>query len=195
MRVWILGGSFNPVHWGHLHIALLAREAGRLDEVVFVPASRPPHKAGEDLAPAEDRLGLLEIALAPEEAVAIDTRELAPGGPRYTVDTLTAIARDRPGDEIAFILGADTLRELPTWRDPDRLLAAHRIIAVDRPGYAPLPEAEALRARCLWVEGNPFAISSSGIRRRVARGLSIRHLVPDGVAARIAERGLYRAAP
>ncbi len=188
----VFGGSFNPVHWGHLHVALLAREASGLDAVLFVPAASPPHKPGRDLAPALHRLAMLRLALAGEPGAEISEIELEPGGPRYTADTLDRLAAARPGVELHFILGFDSLRDLPGWRDPEGILARHRVIAVDRPGIDRSALPPDLAARCRLVEGNPFAVSASGIRARAAAGRSIRHLVPPEVERYILAEGLYR---
>ncbi len=190
-RIGVFGGSFNPVHWGHLHVALLAREAAGLDAVLFVPAHTPPHKETSDLAPAADRWAMLDRALETEPHTELCNLELTPGGPRYTVDTLDRLEADKPDWELSFILGMDSLAELPTWKDPERLVNTYRIIAVNRPGGITQPPVK-WGNRVLEVTGNPFAISSSVIRRRVASGRAIRHLVPASVAAYIAEHDLYR---
>jgi nicotinate-nucleotide adenylyltransferase len=190
-RVGVLGGSFNPVHWGHLHIALLAREAAGLEAVLYLPASTPPHKPAGDLAPAADRWAMLERALAAEPFTSLCNLELSPDGPRYTVDTLDRLHREHPDWDLYFILGADSLAELSTWKDPRRLVDTYDVIAVNRPGGT-MDVPVAWRNRVLVVNGNPFAISSSAIRERLAAGRSIRHLVPAAVAAYIAEHHLYR---
>lgn len=193
-RIGVFGGSFDPVHRGHLYVALLAREAAGLDRVVFVPAARPPHKAGAALAPAADRLAMLRAALDAEPESGVSEVELAPGGPRYTVDTLAALRTVYPGAALAFILGMDSLRDLPGWREPGRILAEAELIAVDRPGMA-VPEIPSpWEGRVRLVTGNPFAVSSTDVRRRAAAGLSLRHLVTAGVEAYILDHGLYRAA-
>jgi len=191
-RIGVLGGSFDPVHRGHLHIALLAAESASLDAVLFVPAACPPHKAANSLAPEADRLAMLERALETEPGAAVSRVELEPGGPRFTVDTLDAIQTRRPGDDLRFILGWDSLRDLPTWKDPGGILDRHGIIAVDRPGVTDAVPESGLTSRCRLVRGNPLAISSTQIRDRAARDLPIRHLVPDRVAEYIESRGLYR---
>ena len=172
-------------------MALLAREAAALDAMLFLPAASPPHKEPGHLAPAEHRWNMLERALAAEPHTQPCNLELTPGGPRYTVDTLDRLQREHPDWELHFILGMDSLAELSTWRDPERLVTTYRVIAVNRPGGATDVPA-VWENRVLQVTGNPFAISSSAIRQRVASGRSIRHLVPPAVAAYIAEQGLYR---
>ena len=190
--VGVFGGSFNPVHRGHLFIAQLAREAASLDEVVFVPAARPPHKEDEKLADAAHRVAMLRAALAGEPAATVSEIELEEDGPRFTVDTLTRLAARWPDAALSFIMGLDSLHDFPGWREPERILSGFRVIAVDRPGVDPATLDPAVTARCLTVTGNPFAISSTGIRSRAARGLSLRHLVPEPVARYIADHGLYR---
>lgn len=188
----VLGGSFDPVHWGHLHIALLAREAAGLDEVVYIPAASPPHKPGWELAPPRDRWEMLTRALRSESGSTLSDVELVPGGSRYTVDTLDLLQDRHPGWKLSFILGMDSLAEFDSWREPDRLLNAYGLIAVNRPGLVPGAVDRRWQGRVTLVEGNPFGISSSAIRERVAKGLAIRHLVPAPVEAWIVERGLYR---
>lgn len=190
--VGVFGGSFNPVHRGHLFIAQLAREAASLDEVLFVPAARPPHKEGEELAGAVHRLAMLRAALKDEPGTVVSGIELEEGAPRYSVDTLTRLAERRPDARLTFVMGLDSLHDLPRWREPERILAGWDVIAVDRPGVDPAGLDPAVTARCRVITGNPFAISSTGVRDRVARGLSLRHLVPEAVEAYIAAHGLYR---
>jgi len=192
-RLGVLGGSFDPVHWGHLHIALLAREAGALDRVLFVPALHPPHKEDRELAPPADRIAMLELALASEPGTEISQVELDPDGPRYTAQTLQALREQTPNTELSFILGVDSLRDFPHWREPERILSLASLIAVDRPGLDPATVTDTVQERALLVRGNPFAISSSVIRERVAEGRSIRHLVPPEVEVYITSRGLYRS--
>jgi nicotinate-nucleotide adenylyltransferase len=192
MRVGVLGGSFNPVHLGHLYIAQLAREAGPLDRIVFVPAAEPPHKSPTDLAPAKDRLAMLRAALGTEPSTSISGIELETGGPRYTIETLARLQKVHPDARLAFIMGLDSLQDFPGWREPERILNEHEVISVDRPGLSMDDVDPAWAGRVTLVEGNPFAISSSDIRRRVGAGRTIRHLVSAGVAAYIAENMLYR---
>jgi len=191
-RVGILGGSFNPVHYGHLHMALLAREEADFDTVIFVPARRPPHKQGGELAPAAARLAMLRAALREEERTEVSVLELEANGPRYTIETLTRLRQDRPGEELLFLMGLDSLLELPGWREPDRLVEEFGVVVIDRPGCPRPPAGDPWAARCRFVEGNPFAISSSLVRRRIGEGLPIRHLVPPAVEEYIKSHDLYR---
>jgi nicotinate-nucleotide adenylyltransferase len=191
-RVGVLGGSFNPVHVGHLHMALLAREEAGLDRVIFVPARRPPHKTDAELAPPSERLAMLRAALVGEERAEVSTLEMEEGGPLYTYETLRRLRNTLPGEEIRFVMGLDSLLELPGWRDPERIVEEFGVIVVDRPGCPLPPPEDPWLARCRLVEGNPFAVSSSLIRERVADGRSIHHLVPPPVEAHIRAQGLYR---
>jgi len=187
--IGIFGGSFNPIHRGHLHAAALAREAARLERVIFVPASRPPHKSNAALAPDTDRMAMLKLAIEGDGASEVSGIELESGGPRFTIDTLDALQKTYPGVGLRFILGWDSLRDLPHWRDPEAILDRHGVIAVDRPGVD--ERVPALAVRCTLVRGNPFAISATAVRERAAAGLSLRQLVPDPVAEYIESRRLY----
>jgi len=193
-RLGVLGGSFNPVHWGHLHIALLAREAARLDRVLFVPAACPPHKDGHDLAPDRDRLRMLRAALREEPGTAVSEVELQTGASSYTADTLDRIQEEYPGARLYFIMGMDSLQDLPGWHEPERILSRHRVIAVDRPGYDPGEVDPELASRCRLVRGNPLAIAATAVRARLGEGRSVRHLVPRAVERYIHEHGLYARA-
>ncbi len=194
MRLGVLGGCFNPVHLGHLILAQDALELCALDRVLFVPCQRPPHKPADALAPAADRRAMLAAALAGDPRFAICDLELQRGGTTYTIDTARALAALYPRDELVFLIGADTLPELPGWKDAPALLKACRFVALARPGYPPAPAASAAGGVPVRViAGHPAAISSSDIRRRAARGLSLRYLVPDAVERYVREHGLYRA--
>jgi nicotinate-nucleotide adenylyltransferase len=183
--VGVFGGSFDPVHVGHLAIALAALESARLDRVMFVPARRSPLKERSPVASAEDRLAMLEAAIRGERRFALSRVELDRDGPSYTVDTLEAL---RDQGELHLILGSDALAELPRWRSPEHIRSLATILVARRPG-APEPDprsgARAFDAPCL-------DISSRELRSRAARGLSLRYLVPDEVWRHIERRGLYR---
>jgi nicotinate-nucleotide adenylyltransferase len=196
-RVGVFGGTFDPVHNGHLHIANVLRDALQIDRVVWVPAGRPPHKRGQIVSADFDRVAMLELAISDAPFDTISTVELDRPGPSYTADTLTAMANELPPASLYFLMGEDSLRDLPNWREPERILAAAELAVVGRPGvdvdlkalYLALP---ASKDRVHLVPTRELAISSSDIRRRVAAGDSITDLVPPSVAAYIADRELYK---
>ncbi len=185
IRLGVFGGTFDPVHVGHLAIAQAALESASLDRVIFVPARRSPLKDRAPAAGAEDRLAMLEAATKDEPRFTVSRMELDREGPSYTVDTLEAL---RGEGELFLILGSDAMAELGRWRSPDRIRALATILVARRPG-APEPDpasgARAFDAPCL-------DISSRELRARAARGLSLRYLVPDEVWRHIERRALYR---
>ena len=196
-RVGILGGTFNPPHIGHLVMADEARSQLALDRVLFMPVNTPPHKEpAEDPGP-ELRLALCELAVEGHPGLAVSALETERPGTSYTVDTLREINASTPGDELTFIVGGDMAFSLPSWREPEQVLALATLAVAERDGVARQdiashlssldPEAERIR----FFDMPRLDISSSLIRRRVAGGRSIRHLVPEPVADAIAARGLY----
>ncbi len=197
--IGVLGGTFDPIHWGHLAIAEEAREALGLARVLFVPAARPPHKAGIQVTRPEHRLAMLEAAVADNPAFAVSRLELDRPGPSYTVDTLETLGAEPAisGAGLWFILSTEALSEFPTWRRPDRILELACLAVVPRAGRPELEPSwieEALpgsAARIRWLDGPAIDVSSSQIRARAAAGRSIRYLVPGAVAAYIAHHGLY----
>ncbi len=194
MRLGLFGGTFDPIHLGHLILAEACREACRLDRVWFVVAGMPPHKRGER-TPVADRLEMARIATAGHPAFEVSEIESRTDGPSYSVLTLEAIRRERPEDELFFLIGADSLVDLPTWREPERIAALATIVVVNRPGIDPpaIPPDLGPDARpFLTVNVPPIGIASTDLRRRVAEGRSIRYQVPRGVEAYIAEQELYR---
>jgi nicotinate-nucleotide adenylyltransferase len=204
MRLGIFGGSFDPVHYGHLLLAECCREALALDEVWLVPAAQPPHKQDRRLAPGKARLEMLELALADHDQIQPSAVELSRGGVSYTVDTLETIRQQRPEAELFLLLGADSLRDLPTWRQPQRILELALPVAVRRsgnpePDYAVLaglvPPAHLEHIRQLQVEMPLVDLSSTELRRRARLGLSLRFRTPRAVEEYIRAHGLYRDAP
>ncbi|MFM2106538.1 MAG: hypothetical protein RL338_1570 [Chloroflexota bacterium] len=198
--VGILGGTFDPIHVGHLAIAEEVREALGLERILFVPALDPPHKPGVPLAPAETRARLVALAIAGNPAFALSRVELDRPGPSFAADTVALVAAAHGGRRPTFILSAEALAGLPAWHEPERLLAASRLAVVPRPGSAAL-DATWLAGRfpgaaidAVFLDGPSLAVSATAIRARVAAGRSIRYLVPDAVAAAIAEDRLYRTA-
>ena len=184
-RIGVFGGTFDPVHVGHLAIALAALESVPLDRVLFVPVRRSPLKDRDPLASIADRVTMLEAAIANEPRFAISRAELEREGVSYTVDTLEEL---RPQGELFLILGSDALADLERWRAPDRIRELATILVAARPG-APEPDAMH-RARAF--DAPRLDISSRELRARAARGMSLRYLVPDAVWEHIKTRGLYR---
>ncbi len=196
MRVGIMGGTFNPIHNGHIFIADAARRAVRLERVLFIPAGNPPHKHG--LADAEARFAMTALALEGLDWAEASRLETDRAGTIYTVDTLGLLSEAYPGAELFVIVGADTLRDMPTWRDAPRAMRLCELVAVTRPGFdeeafiaAERTAREQTGARVTPVHADSPDISSSSIRGRVAAGRDIAELVPAKVAEYIAKEGLY----
>jgi nicotinate-nucleotide adenylyltransferase len=191
MKLGLLGGTFDPIHIGHLRAAEIVRESLGLDEVVFVPAGVPPHR-GQPAAVGLDRYAMVALATASRRAFVPSDVELAREGPSYTVETVAQLRRQHAGAEVVLIVGSDNLPMIAEWRDPERLLELCTIAVVERPGSAPAPAVDLPAARLHRVEGTALPIASRDLRERIRAGRSVRHLVPDGVADYIEKRGLYR---
>ncbi|MGE5550239.1 MAG: nicotinate-nucleotide adenylyltransferase [Bacteroidota bacterium] len=190
----ILGGTFDPIHTGHLCLAESAREVFQLERVIFVPAGNPPHKPGLVAAAAQDRFRMVEIATADNPNFLASPVELERLGPSYTIDTVNSLRTAYPGLEWCLIMGSDTLAEIQTWRDYRSLLPLVTILAAVRPGV-PLvlpPELQPWAERVKTFSSPALDISATMIRQRLGQGLSVRYLIPAGVASYIEERGLYR---
>ncbi len=199
MRLGLFGGTFDPIHVGHLILAEQCREACELDRVWLVVAGSPPHKLGGPTAVGH-RLEMVRIAVAGHAAFAASDIEATRPGPHYSVETLEGICRERPEEELFFLIGADSLRDLPTWREPERIARMATIVVVNRPGIeeiggTALPDFGPGSHRLLSVTIPPVGIASSDLRRRMAEGRSIRYMVPRGVEAYIDAQGLYRGRP
>ncbi len=197
-KVGILGGTFDPVHIGHLLLAECAREELGLERVIFVPAGRPWRKAAREVSPAEHRLAMLRLAVAGNDAFDVSTIEVEREGPSYTVETLEELRRRDPDASLFFIVGEDALADLPNWRQPQRILELATVAVAARSGEGPsLRQAEAMMpglvARAVWLRMPVIEISATGIRERVRLGLSIRYRVPAAVEAYIRDHGLYVA--
>jgi nicotinate-nucleotide adenylyltransferase len=201
MRIGIFGGTFDPVHFGHLLLAETAREEGRLDEVWFVPAAVAPHKQHEASTPGERRAEMLELAIADNEALRVCRIELDRGGVSFTVDTLAQIAAEQPGADLFLLLGADSLEDLPSWHRPEEICRLATPVVARRPGAAE-PDFSVLSAvvspqrleeiRACQVSMPLIDLASSEIRRRAAAGRSIRYQTPDAVVKYIESQRLYR---
>lgn len=190
-RIGILGGTFNPIHLGHLLIAQDAVEAARLDRVLFIPSATPPHKALDGDVSGAHRLRMVKLAIAGDQRFAVDDLEIRRGGKSYSVDTLTELRNRHPRAEFHFIIGADSLDELHLWKDARRLVRLCRFIAIARPGYRGKPaRIPGLRYRLL--RAHPCDIASRDIRARAAQGKSICYLVPEAVVRYIRTQKLYQ---
>jgi nicotinate-nucleotide adenylyltransferase len=203
MRVGIFGGTFDPVHYGHLVVAEQAREQAGLDRVWFVPSARPPHKADRALTPFDRRAEMLTLALAGhEDKFRVDAIEKDRAGPSYTADTLDAFALSHPDTEWYLILGADSIRDLPGWHEPLRIIDRATILAAGRPGHPVWSAAElagalgvdAARVRLRVVDVPLIDIASRDLRRRAAEGRSLLFQLPRAVEVYIGEKRLYKPA-
>jgi nicotinate-nucleotide adenylyltransferase len=194
----VLGGTFDPIHIGHLIVAEEARVELGLAEVLFVPAGQPWLKQGRDVTPAVHRVEMVRRAIADNPCFKLSTLEVDRPGPSFTVDTLTLL-KDQPSSEssLFFILGRDTLVELPLWKRPGKVVQLCQLVVAPRIGSRDLRHLEeaipGLLDKVIQLDMPLIGISSSEIRQRVARGLSIRYLVPPRVAKYITEQGLYSA--
>lgn len=203
MRLGIFGGTFDPVHYGHLLLAESAREQLRLDQVWFVPAAVPPHKRDRELTAGKQRLEMLELALAGNEAFHVSSLELDRGGVSYTIDTLHAIHKKQPNAELFLLMGADSLHDLVNWRQPAEICQLALLAVVRRGGVAEpdfgllkdLISAERLQAAIdSQVEISAVDFSSTDLRRRAAEGRSLRYRTPRSVEKYLESQQLYRAA-
>jgi nicotinate-nucleotide adenylyltransferase len=192
----VLGGTFDPIHHGHLAIAEDAREFLGLERLLLVPAARPPHKPGRPITPGEHRLAMVELAVTGNPSLQVGAMEIARGGESFTVDTLEALRADGEED-VWFILSAEALAGFDAWRNPSRILDLARLAVVPRGTADVADPAWVARQfpgredRIRFLPGPLLPISGSVVRRRVAAGRSIRYLVPDPVARYIADHALY----
>ncbi|HEX6211189.1 MAG TPA: nicotinate-nucleotide adenylyltransferase [Methylomirabilota bacterium] len=213
-RVAVFGGSFNPVHYGHLLLADEVLELLGLDRVLFVPAASPPHKPAAQLAPAADRFAMVRLAIAGHARFAASDVELRRAGPSYTVDTLQELAAG--GDTLFLVIGSETFLDLLSWREPRRVASLARLVVVPRSGSAFDPESAAAQKvlRAIGVEGGfvhagaalpprgvvivhatSLPLSASELRRRVREGRSLAFRMPPAVIEYVRAHGLYRAEP
>ena len=199
MRLGLFGGTFDPVHVGHLVLAEQCREQCRLDQVWLIPSGQPPHKRQIPLTPGKLRAEMLDFAIAGHPDFVVSRMELDRQGPTYTVDTLQHLHDEDPSRELFFLMGADSLADLATWREPERIAALATIVAVNR-GDRPLPEramleqlvGETIARRVQFVTIPGIDLSASDLRRRARDGRSLRYLVPRPVEIYIQQHSLYR---
>jgi nicotinate-nucleotide adenylyltransferase len=203
MKVGILGGTFDPVHVGHLLAAHAVREAHGLDRILLVPAATSPHKRGAVTAPAADRVAMLRLCATEDPWLEVCTAEVDRGGLSYAVETVRSLRAAHPDWRLHLVIGTDCLKDLHLWREVGELLALCTVVPVLRPGSGNLPRASQIALPAPWprrllrraMAGRLCEISSSEIRRRVAARLPIRYLVPPAVEDYIREHGLYGSRP
>lgn len=194
MRIGVMGGTFDPIHHGHLVAASEAAHRFALDEVVFVPTGQPWQKAGRQISPAEDRYLMTVIATASNPRFTVLRVDIDREGPTYTIDTLRDLREVYPDAELFFITGADALSSIMSWHDWDKMFELAEFVGVTRPGYEltedMLPQDIQERVHLLDIPA--MAISSTDCRERASQGRPVWYLVPDGVVQYIAKHGLYR---
>ena len=197
VRLGVMGGTFDPIHNGHLFIAEAARVQVALHRVLWLPNRQPAHREGKiAAATAEVRAALVKLSIADQPAFQLCRLELDRPGPSYAIDTLAQLRSEYKECEIYWILGADALEDLPTWHRADELMANCRFIAFNRPGFdlQPLKNrlSPAQQARVTWIEAPGIDIASRQLRERVRHNLPIRYLVPENVRHEIERRNLYQ---
>jgi nicotinate-nucleotide adenylyltransferase len=200
MRIGVFGGTFDPVHLGHLILAEQCREQARLDRVLFIPAALPPHKQDQEITPFAQRVEMLSLAIAGHPAFAIDELEGDRPGPSYTVDTLEELHRRATDVEWLLLVGSDCLPDLPRWHEPARIGELAEVLIVARPGYDVEDLVELHFRNHLppelhlhqLVHVPMVSLASSDLRRRIAEGRSVRYLVPRAVEVYIETHRLYR---
>lgn len=197
-RIGVIGGTFDPIHYGHLAAAEEARVKVELEKVIFVVAGLPPHKLDEEVTPVEHRLAMVRLGIASNPHFEMSRVDVDRPGPSYTVDTISILQEQSGGEaEFFFVMGLDSLLELPTWHEPHRLIRLCRLIAVSRPGFqVDLAQLEAsvpgISARVEIIDMPEMDISSTDLQRRAREGLPIKYQVPDKVERYIEEHQLYR---
>jgi nicotinate-nucleotide adenylyltransferase len=189
MKLGLFGGSFDPVHLGHLLVAQAAREELALTRVFFIPAARSPFKPDAQPAPSAERLRLLRLALAGDVHCEIDDCEIRRGGASYSIDTVRDYAKQFPGAQLFYLIGSDHVSQLPQWREAEELARLAEFLIIPRPGEAKAALPAPFRGQTL--RGFPLAVSSSEIRARIKAGLPVTHLVSPTVAEAIKNNRLY----
>ncbi|MCA9969080.1 MAG: nicotinate (nicotinamide) nucleotide adenylyltransferase [Anaerolineales bacterium] len=196
MRLGLLGGTFDPPHFGHLWLAETARAQLRLDQVLFLPAGEPPHKQARPVTAVSHRLRMLELALPPSPHFHLDTTDADRPPPHTTAGLLPLLQQAHPGAQLWLLIGSDSLRDLPTWVTPREIVPRYRLAVLPRPGvsidWSVLETAvPGVRTAVDWLDGPQLPLSSTAIREWAGAGRSVRFLLPDPVAAYIAAHRLY----
>lgn len=196
--IGILGGTFDPVHIGHLHMADAVYKYMNLEQVMFIPAYVAPHKVGMDIAPADDRYAMTKLAIEPYSYFTVSDLELRRSGVSYTVDTLRELHRQYPEKQLYFIIGADSVEQLHTWNSIEEMLQLATFIGAGRPGYEGIMDnvvknlGEEARQHIMLLNTPEYDVSSTDIRERIREGASLMNLVPKVVEDYIYAHGLYK---
>lgn len=198
MRLGILGGTFDPIHYGHLLLAETCREQLDLSQIRLLPAGAPPHKTGKGITDGHTRADMVQLAISGYPEYTVDRREIRREGPSFTVDTLTNFRTEYPDAELFFLMGADSLRDIPGWKQPERILELATVVAVNRPGLEAPDDQQVFD----WV-GQEFAkriitlsmpgtdLSATALRHRVAAGQNLRFMTPRAVEMFINQHRVY----
>jgi nicotinate-nucleotide adenylyltransferase len=193
MKIGFMGGSFDPVHFGHLIAAQDALERGGLDRLVFMPAAQAALKPGVVQATAEARLGMLRAAVGDDARFEVSDFEVKKGGVSYTIETVRAMRVRFPDDELAWVIGADQVERLHQWQEIGELVKLVEFVALARPGWAKGEQMDIPGLRLRWCEGHDIEISSTEVRERVRAGLPVDWMIPHKTVEYVRENGLYRA--
>jgi nicotinate-nucleotide adenylyltransferase len=191
-RIGILGGTFDPIHLGHLVMAEQVREKLRLNQVIFIPSAHPPHKTERKLSPTRDRFQMTRLGVDGNSKFLVSDLELKRRGLSYTIDTLKQLKKLYPGQEIYFLTGSDVLDEIQTWREPEQIYVQAKVVIAIRPGFDRFDPENRFAKKSIIVPIIGIDVSSSQIRAKVRKGESIRYLVPIKVEEYINRKKLYR---
>lgn len=195
-RIGIMGGTFDPVHNGHIVMAESASEQLQLDRVLFIPTGNPNFKQGQQVTPAQDRVEMLKLALQDKPHFELDLREVERPGVTYSADTLEELHEEFPGAELYFLMGVDSAQTIVHWRRAERVAELCKVVAVQRPGYSfdsidRAMEQSDIDFELICLEIDAVDVSSTEVRRRISCGETVQGLVPDAVIEYIVEHGLY----
>ncbi len=191
-KIGILGGTFDPIHMGHLVLAEQVKEKLKLNQVIFIPCFSPPHKRGRKLSPAKDRFRMTQLALEGNPCFSVSGIELKRKGLSYTIHTLRQLKNLYPDSKIYFLTGSDVLNEIYTWKDPEEIYKLVKMVIVIRPGFDSIDPENHFAKKSIIVRITSIDVSSSQIREKVKKGQSIKYLVPFKVEEYIKKRKLYR---
>lgn len=192
MKVGIFGGTFDPIHLGHLILAEQAREMASLDQVWFIPAAEPPHKLDKQITTAAHRVQMVHLAVQHHPCFHLSTMELEREGPSYTYDTLQVLRESHPGDQFYLLVGADMVKDLPNWYKIKEILQFVQVIGLGRPGVEVENLPLMVQKRLHWIpDAIEINISSTEIRQRLRQGKSVRYLIPESVYQYVREHRLY----